>query len=336
MKIQQWLILATLGCTISCGGGSSFLPTGSYSNVVLVTDTGALEGTTVAMVRELQHTLDYYTKTELQFTVHLIGAAALEQEPPAKNMVVCGVVRQGAIGEVIERFIGTANVRKVLEGKNTLFRKMDYPVVGEFTLIVTAPSGDRLAKVIRENGQLIRDIIEEANRERLREYLLKKEKSDLTEELRAKYGFTIRIPSLYELNQDRPDIPGVELVRTPPHQGLTVSWKPWKEHGLSVADSSALYDARADLAWKMYDKDVMRRDLVSFRDGQLGDYDAVVMEGYWENSVDLYGGPFICFFVEDRLRSRLWIIDCLVYAPGFDKHPYLRELRAVAETFRID
>jgi hypothetical protein len=86
----------------------------------------------------------------------------------------------------------------------------------------------------------------------------------------------------------------------------------------------------------MYDKDVMRRDLVFFHEGSLGPYKAVRMEGYWENSEELYGGPFICFFVQDPIRARIWIVDCLVYAPGFDKHTLLRELVSVAETFRIN
>jgi hypothetical protein len=336
MKRISLIVLCLVLTFASCGGRGSFPPAGSYSNVVLVTETGKLEGVTEAMVRELQHNLDYYTKTELQFKVRLMSAVELEREPPSKNLVVFGVARQGEIGRIIEGYIGTASVRKVLQGANSIFKKLDYPGAGQLTVIVTASSGDMLGEVVRKNGQLVRDIIEEANRERLRGYLLGREKSDVTEELRARYGFTIRIPFLYELNQERSDIPGVEIVRTLPHRGLTISWRPWKQQGLSAADSTEIYDARAHLAWEMYDRDVMRREIVFFRDGELGPYDAVVMEGYWENSEDLFGGPFICFFVHDHVASRLWIIDCLVYAPGFDKHVFLRELVAVAETFRID
>lgn len=319
----------------SCGRRGSFPPAGSYSNVVLVTESGTLEGLGERMVRLLQYDLDYYTKTELQFKVRLISAYELQREPPAKNVVIFGIARQGEIGRVIESFIGTANVRKVLQGKNNIFRKLDYPVEGQFTLIVTASSGDTMEKVIEKSGRLIRGIIEEANRERLRRYLLKREQEEVTEELLARYGFLLRIPELYAVNQERPDVPGVELVRQAPHRGLTVSWRPWDRRGLSVADSSALFDVRAELAWKMYDKDVMRREIVYFREGELLEYDAVIMEGYWENSQDLFGGPFICFFIYDRVKSRLWIVDCLVYAPGFDKHVFMRELYSIAETFRI-
>jgi hypothetical protein len=318
----------------SCGKRGNFPPVGSYSSVLIVTETGQLDKSTENLVRQIQHPVDYYTKEELQFKAKLIPASELEKEPPSKNMILFGLVRQGEIGRLIEGFIGTSSVRKVLEGQINVFRKLDYPYAGQLTIVITAASNERLAKVVSENGPLIRDIIEEANRERLRNYLLQKEKKELEEEIRAKYKFTLRVPFLYELNQERKEVPGIEFVRTAPHRGLTVSWRSWQQGGVSLADSSSLYDIRADLAWKMYDKDVMRRDLVSFAEDRLGDYRVVRMDGYWENSEGIYGGPYSCFFLYDDLRSRLWIVDTLVYGPGFDKHPLLRELRAVAETFR--
>jgi hypothetical protein len=319
----------------SCGKRSSFPPVGSYSDVMIVTETGKLNKLTELIVREIQHPVDYYTKEELQFRAKLVSASELEKTPPSKNMILYGVVRQGEIGSLIEGFIGTASVRKVLEGKTNIFKKIDYPYTGQLTIIVTAASGDRLGDVVRANGAIIRDIIEEANRRRLREYLLDKEKVDVTEELRARYKFVLRVPFLYELNQQRPEVPAVELVRVKPHRGIMVSWRPWEGVSVTLADSSSLYDIRAELAWKMYDKDVMRRDIVSFHEDYLGDFAAVRMDGYWENSVGMYGGPYSCFFIHDDVRSRLWIIDCVVYGPGFDKHPLLRELRAVVETFDL-
>jgi len=335
MRCLKMLIFLSLLAEVSCVKGSSISPVGSYSDIVLVTDTGKRGGLNDYIIKELQHQLDYYSKMEIQFKLRMISADDLRDEPPTKNMVIFGVARQGEIGRVIEGYIGTNAVRKVLEGKNHIFKKMNYPGPGQLTVIVTASSPENLRAVVVENGA-IRDIIEESNRERLRANLLLDENTALEDQLKAKYGFSARIPSLYQLNQEKPDIPGIELVRKLPHRGLTVSWKQWTRGSLSVADSTALYGLREDLAWKMYDKDVMRRELVFFHEGGLGPYTAVRMEGYWENSEELYGGPFICFFIQDRIRARVWIVDCLVYAPGFDKHTLLRELVSVAETFRIN
>jgi hypothetical protein len=336
MRRFSIIIPLALFLLTSCDKRSTFPPVGSYSDVMIVTESGQLDKVTEPLIRQIQHPVDYYTKEELQFKAKLVSAYDLEKQSPTKNMILYGIVRQGEIGRLIEGFIGTVSVRQVLEGKMNIFKKLDYPYAGQLTIIISAASNDRLIKVVSENGELIREIIEEASRERLRNNLMIKEKTELTEELRAKYRFTLRVPYLYELNRERKEVPGIEVVRTGPHRGITVSWRSWKEGGVSLADSSALYDIRADLAWKMYDKDVMRRDIVFFDSDYLGEYEAVRMDGYWENSEGLYGGPYSCFFVYDGIRSRLWIIDTLVYGPGFDKHPLLRELRAVAETFKMD
>jgi hypothetical protein len=335
MRRLLYIIPVALLALGSCDKQSTFPPVGSYSDIMIVTESGKLDKLTESIVREIQHPVDYYTKEELQFRAKLVPAYDLENNPPTKNMILFGVVRQGEIGALIEGFIGTNSVRKVLEGNINIFRKLDYPYAGQLTVIVTAASSERLREVAVSNGAVIRDIIEEANRQRLRDYLLDREQVEVTEELQARYKFTIRVPFLYELNQRREEVPAIELVRVKPHRGLTVSWRRWDEGVVSLADSSSLYDIRAELAWDMYDKDVMRRDIVSFHEDRLGDYSAVRMDGYWENSVGLYGGPYSCFFVYDNVKSRLWIIDTLVYGPGFDKHPLLRELRAVAETFDL-
>ena len=329
------LLACVLLLVPSCGSRSIFVPPGSYSNIVLITESGEPGGLNDDIIRTLQHPVDYYSKLEIQFKIRMVSAYEFDREPPTKNMVIYGVVRQGRTGELIENFIGTNSVRKVLEGKDHIFKRMDYPVKGQLTVIVTASSPERLRKVTEENGQLIRDIIEKANRERLRENLLLREKYETAEDLKTKYGFAIRVPDDYKLNRDWGDLPGVEIIRDYPHRGITISWLSWEKKSISPADSTALYDFRAKIVYKIHDKEVMRPELVSWSVDEFGPYEAVRMDGYWESSVDMYGGPFICFFVHDRVSGKIWLVDCLVYAPGFNKHVLLREAVAVAETFRV-
>jgi hypothetical protein len=320
----------------SCGNRSLFVPPGSYSSIVVVTESGEPGGANDPIIRALQHPVDYYSKLEIQFRLRMVSSYDFDKEPPTKNMVIYGVVREGRTGQLIENFIGTNSVRKVLEGKNHVFQRMDYPVKGQLTVIVTASSPDRLRKVTEENGQLIRDIIEKANRDRLRENLLLREKLETASDLKIKYGFTIRVPDAYRLNRDWGDLPGVEILRDYPHRGITISWLSWNRRSLALADSTELYDFRSEVVYSIHDKEVMRPELVSWSIDEFGPYSAVRMDGYWESSVDMYGGPFICFFVYDRVRGKIWLIDALVYAPGFDKHTLLREAVAVAETFRVN
>ena len=332
-----------VGCAIgavsvaSCGRQPAYMapPAGSYSNIVLVTESGKLEGPTVEMVDALQHELDYYTKNELQFKVRVVPAFEFEKEIPAKNMVLFGIVNQGRIGSIITQFIGASGARGVLEGKYGIFNKMDSPVAGQLTVIVTASSNDDLVRIAKKQGEVIRTIIEDGNRQRLRDYLLKAENADLERLLRSRYGFTVSIPSVYRLDEERPEVPGVSLIHPEPPRVLSVSWHSFANEEVSLADSSELFQLRSDFSFKMFDKYVMRRDLVTFKETQLGPYRAVQMSGYWESSTEPAGGSFTCFFVADRVKSRVWLVDCLVYAPGHDKHELIRELISIAETFRL-
>jgi hypothetical protein len=334
--VPSAILACALALSPSCGNRSIFVPPGSYSDIVLVTESGEPGGANDEIIRELQHPIDYYSKLEIQFRVRMVSAYDFDREPPTKNMVIYGVVRQGRTGQLIENFIGTNSVRKVLEGKNNVFKRLDYPVKGQLTVIVTASSPEMLRKVTVENGQLIRDIIEEANRERLRENLLLRENTQAEKDLKAEYGFSIRIPEMYRINRDWGDLPGVEIMRDYPHRGITISWLSWNKKSLTLADSTALYDFRSKIVYSIHDKEVMRPELVSWSMGELGPYSAVRMDGYWESSVDMYGGPFICFFIHDRVKGKIWLVDCLVYAPGFDKHTLLRETVSIAETFRVN
>ncbi len=336
-RIPSYSLAVLCLVAASCKGRDAYLPppAGSYSNVVLVTESGKIEGPAETMVRAIQHELDFYTRMENQFNVKIVPASKLEEELPVKNMVLFGIVNQGRIGDYIRRFIGDEAVGNVLAGRVSVFKKMDYPVKGQLTVIVTAASSETLERIAAGEGELIRGIIEEENRERLRDYHLRSENVELGKLLSARYGFTLRVPAEYALNQERPDVPGVELLSPTPNRILAVSWRSFDRGEVSLADSTTLYRIREDYAYRMYDKDVMRRDLVKFREVQLGPYPAVRMDGYWENSVSAYGGAFVAFFLVDRVKSRLWLVDCVVFAPGVDKNEPLRELYALAETFRL-
>ncbi len=331
------IAFACLGAVAaSCGNRGPFntLPAGSYSGVVLVTETGTVEGPTAEMVNAIQHELDFYTKNELQFRVRVVPAVEFEKEIPAKNMVIFGIVNQGRIGGIIEQFIGASGAKGVLEGRYSVFKKMNAPVNGQLTIIVTGVSAADLALAAREQGAVLRDILEAGNRERIRESMLKQgEDTYLEKRLKERYGFSLRIPRVYKLDEERPEVPGISLVHPEPPRVLSVSWKTFGNGTVSLADSNELYRIRSDVSFKLFDKYVMRRDLVKFGTTRLGAYEAVRMDGYWESSVTAAGGSFICYFIVDGVTSRLWIVDCLVYAPGQDKNELLRETMAFAETF---
>ena len=46
------------------------------------------------------------------------------------------------------------------------------------------------------------------------------------------------------------------------------------------------------------------------------------------------GGPFLNYTFYDEDTGRLYMIDGMVFAPGYDKREFLRQMEVIAYTFR--
>ena len=199
---------------------------------------------------------------------------------------------------------------------------------------MTAPTADLLRETIAARGNELPDILEQSCEERLRRHLLKRSNEKLATDLSRRYGFELRISSLYRKLSDRSDPPGVELIRDPPTRILGVFWNDRKTP-LTIADEEEMFSIRADYVFKRYDKEKMDRERVVFEPARLGRYDCIRMSGYWYNDEAVIGGYFETYFIFDEGAGLLWSVDLLVLAPGKPKHPLVRELRALAATFRL-
>ena len=334
--MYRWAIVAcsAAACCLPGCGDLAIPPTGSYSDVLLVTEEGPDGEWTGLLTPLLARELDYYVDTEQEFRVTAIKASELDDFPGFKNIVLCGELNSTTtVGQIIIDMIGDTGVEQVRNDGARILKKQDRPVKNQFTLIVTAVSRQALVDVIEERGAGLADILEESCRERLRRHLLERNKPELSERLHSDFGFRLRIPSLYRLLSENAHPPGVELIREPPTRILGVFWTD-RRQAPTLADEDELFKLRSDYVWKRYDKDQMDRERTVFEPAKLGPNDAIRMSGYWFNDEEVLGGYYETYFIFDRRADLLWAVDLLVLAPGKPKHPLVRELRALAETFR--
>jgi hypothetical protein len=100
-------------------------------------------------------------------------------------------------------------------------------------------------------------------------------------------------------------------------------------------EPDSLFAWRAAYVARRYGGDRMDRARVRFEPLRFAGRPAVRMRGYWFNDASApAGGYFETCFVPDRKPGRTWAVDLVVYAPGREKTTLVRELRALAETFR--
>jgi len=324
--------LALFGCR-----DTAIPPMGSYSEVLLVTEDGANDADGKAVAGILGQEYNYAVTQESRFDVVPMKAADMPDVPVYKNIVLCGPLDTSTeIGRRILDLIGPVAAGRVGRGEASILKKDNLPEQGQVTVVVTAPDETRLADVIRDRGDEIMDTLEESCRERVRHYLLAQHAStDLSERLHRRYGFSLQFPYLYVLHSEESNPPGIELIRQPPARVLGVFWVDRKS-APSIYNHDELFDIRANYVWKRYDHDKMDRDRVRYAVTKLGPYDAIEMSGYWYNDEDTVGGYFETYYIYDDSSHLLWAVDLVVFAPGRPKHPLVRELESLAETFRYD
>lgn len=311
-------------------------PAGSYSEVLLVTEEGSASPLTQRLTPLIEGEHDYIVDTESAFDVTPLRAANLEDFPAFKNIVICGVAESSTdVGQRIIGLIGNSGLQSVRTGRASILKKENLPAPGQLTLVVTARNDNELERVIEERGGELAGVLEKSCRERLRRHLLSRRNQKLSDDLLRRFGIVIEVPSIYRLLSDDGDPPGIELIREPPTRILGVFWNDWKS-APTVYDADALFELRSDYVWKRYDTDKMERERVQFAQTKLGPNDAVKMSGYWFNDKETVGGYFETYFVYDEEEQLLWAVDLVIYAPGRPKHPLVRELLSIAETFRYE
>lgn len=311
-------------------------PAGSYSEVLLVTELGVGDPWHERILPHIEVEHDYVTSQEKAFRVTPVRAARLEEFPTVKNIVICGVLDSGTdVGQRIIGLIGEDGARRVAQGRATILKRENLPAPGQLTLIVTARNDDALEEAIAERGAELEEIIEASCRTRLRRVLVSHSNERVSRDLFRKYGFALEIPYVYRLFGEESNPPGVELIREEPTRSLGIFWADWEEQP-TLEHADALFDIRSKYVWKRYDHDKMERERVHHAWTRFGPYGAVKMYGYWYNDDDVAGGYFETYFLWDESAELLWAVDLLTYAPGRDKHPLVRELHAIGETFRYD
>jgi hypothetical protein len=213
-------------------------------------------------------------------------------------------------------------------GDRNLFLIRDKWAVGQLVAVLAAPDAGSLLQAIEENTPRLYEAFERAAVENTKRILLKKEvQEDTARYLKREYGWSIMVPDQFEVVEDREN--RIILFRTvEPARMILVHWIDGFEGELNADGSIALRD---NLGWTVYDEDYVERDMTTASQSTFLGREAIKMVGVWQNEKHMNGGPFraYCFLEGDRL----YLVDVLVYAPGLDKIPFLRELEAIALTF---
>lgn len=339
-----------------CSGESDFRPraVGQDAEILVVADSLDWHG---AIGDALRETVGQFISTlpapERQFDLRHARLATerdLEMARRRKNVIFAAAFNDSTNeAEYLRNVFDPATRETIREdggvavSRENIFRRDQqvYYIAGETKEDVVQAIYDRAEGVAGQFNRLARRRLAEEMFDRGRQF-------EVEEELAAMYDFAVNVQHDYLIAIDTSDFVWLRRI-------LTDTWRSVFVHFIENADPRLLtpewiYDTRDSLGrqyiqgnlggWVEIDRRETR-PLETRNINFLGRY-GFETRGLWRMVGDEdgrkiefgMGGPFVTYAFYDEPTRRLYMIDGMVFAPGYDKREFLRQMEAIAWTFR--
>jgi len=312
---------------------------GSYGDIAVVASDVGLEEAVATVLPDLNEELSFVIAREHRFNIDVYGPDHWDLCKGYKNILF--VVRTDEKSDVLaalQKLLTEDNYARLTGGDTGVVMHLDEPFANyQFAVVVAAPGRNEVLSLLRRNAVQLRSTIEEEAVERImRRYRHDGLRTELMTRLWNQHRFFLEVPEVYVLNQDRPDgYQGIELMQKAPSRGLSIAWQDVPDPAAALRDTSVLLAMRREMGKRLHSEQIVPESLV-WKVDRLGETPAVRLEGAWNSTVFEGGGAFWTWFVADPAGGRLFCLDALCYAPGMDKMPFFRRMRAIFTTFSLD
>lgn len=327
MRFRCLLLVPLL--VLACGR----LPDGIGSNheVMVLADPeqrGRLEET----IRGIFERKVFTAQEEKVFTVRWGSPEEFEFYRKWKNLVLLGSFdRQGPAATLLDQFISSQAREKVSSGEAFFFARQNVWARNQEVFFLVAEEEDVLVQKLRENGDRIFDLMEEALNTKIQNMMYNKaEQFKLEKRLLQDYGWTLRVPMGYEVFKEIPQERFVWLRRQQPHRWIFVHWEQTEDVTMTP---EGCMDRRDKIGTAFYEGDQIVRERTSAQEVDFLGWRAIRLAGLWENRSRYLGGPFRTYCFYDEEAKRRYMVDVAVFAAGVEKEPYLRQVDIIAHTF---
>ncbi|UCE03805.1 MAG: DUF4837 family protein [Candidatus Latescibacterota bacterium] len=326
LPFVELLVLATTLPLVGCGDPSLPAATGAYAEIVL-----AHEGPSVSILRDtLEASVHYLGQTEPRFRVQAAGFEQLDSLSNHKNLILAVILGDGKLAQRAKRILRPEHRQRVLESGAGWFHYADVFARGQRVVVLAARSSAALDSLQRSASAQVRETLEQSTIERITHEIQSLSQRGAMRS-RGADGFDIAVPPAWRFAQAQPRWGNaVELVRDAPTRIVTVFWIEGVD-SVQATSPQFLRGLQRDAMWRLHGDRLVESEcgFVSPAGGEAQ------LHGVWQNERDVGGGPFMTRFVHDPRRGRLYGVQALLFAPGRPKHPFMRELRAMLDTFRI-
>lgn len=272
----------------------------------------------------------------------------LEYIKKQKNVIVVAPLDQDSNEGQFMRSSFAENAQNAVRGGQTAaIQRANLWRRNQMVYFVTAADENGLIDALQERSADIRYAFDTMIRNRTELDLFEKKRQvDKEEAMMEKHGFAIKVQHDYLTAVDTTNFIWLRRI-------LTDSWRSIFIYYIDNVDPTEL-----DAQWILDTRDALTRQ---YMEGNIGGYPEIdrirpvlteninflerfsfETRGLWrmmgeEDGKKIQyggGGPFVNYTFYDEPTRRLYMIDGMVFAPGFPKREFLRHMETMAYTFR--
>ena len=204
---------------------------------------------------------------------------------------------------------------------------------------VSAVSDERAVEITRENGEVISEAIEQAERNRVIANTRLYEESSIFPQVAEVIGGSPHFPSGYKLKKKTTDFVWVGDEKLYVYQDIFVYKYP------AVGDASD-FTLENIIAHR---NEILRQNVPGMLDNtymttgefippslrfvKYKSFNFAQVRGYWEVYNDFMGGPFVSHSFYSPDGKEIVVAEAFVYAPRYDKRQYLRQVESLLYSF---
>ena len=347
-----------IGVLAGCGSGD-YRPnaTGPEGQITVVMDTTRWNGTVGEAVRA--HITPYVSTLpapERAFDIQhvsLTSERVFDNVKTQKNVVFVAPLSDSTREASFMRSrLSDEAAEAVRSGQTAVVAKPNLWRQSQRVFFVTAATPNGLIDVLQDQGSRIRNAFHDITLVRMQDEMFDRGRQYALEDtLMERHGFAVNVQHDYLIAVDTTaadrGFVWLRRILSDTRRGLFVYYE--ENADPSQLSPEWVYATRDSLTKRYLQGNVggfvkidYRRPLQTENRDFLDRY-AFVSRGLWymvgENEDgELFqfggGGPFVNYAFYDQAQARIYMIDGMVFAPGYDKRTFLRQMEVIARTFR--
>ncbi len=355
LKIVTYIAFVLLTTLAACNSGEYRQDAvGPIAEIVIVIDSSRWEGPPGEALREeLGYGVATLPAPEPLFNLRPVEIRSTNQFTrlrQRKNVIFATPIGDSTtVGRFMRARLSDVVRERVDGGLSIYVEKPDLWRDEQVIVYLTAPTASSLAQQIRQAAGEMREIFSTAARRQMTEEMFDRgRQEDIEQQLLEEHGFAVNVQHDYFIAVDTMNTIWLRrVVSSGSWRSLLIYYEEnanprtlspaWMQSTLDSLTGKYMEGARAGFLKTDY-----RRPLTFEQINFLGRY-AYEMRGLWSMVAPApdggfqqlgMGGPFVMYAFYDRPGDRIYLIHGAVFAPGYDKRSFLRQMEVIAYTFR--